>query len=102
MKTENVVHSLLLVQSHVFLFAQGFARLKTITEHVTEELGQALKSGAVVVPGTANSSMSNNDGRFSGLAQSGAQIRFTFFGLAEQVVSVAGSSVIENAEPGFE
>ena len=90
---KKLVHMLLMVVLGLFLSAQGWAQVKTITGNVTDETGQPLPGAAVVVLGTTNGTITDNSGNYSIKAQKGNQIRFTFIGLAEKVVTVDNGTV---------
>lgn len=83
-----LVFGLLLVSSS--LYAQN----NQITGTVKDSNGTPLPGVSVIVQGTKSGTVTNSEGNYSIKASSNASLKFSFIGMKEQILSVAGKSEI--------
>ncbi|WP_167607648.1 SusC/RagA family TonB-linked outer membrane protein [Maribellus sediminis] len=78
-----------------FLVASAWAQQKVITGTVTDENGQLLPGVTVLVKGTVNGAITNNEGNFSisNVPEEGTLV-FSFVGMKTQEITVSGKTSI--------
>ena len=82
-----------LIITAVLLFmgmATAFAQ-PTVKGRVVDAEGQPLPGVAVLVPGSSNGTMTDDDGRYSITVKKGDKLLFTSLGMADQVFDCNGS-----------
>src|SRR5690606_30044888 len=79
-----------------FMIQFSFAQEKTITGTVTSaDDGLPLPGASVMVEGTTKGTQTDLDGKYSITANQGENLVFSFLGMANQVITVGASNVVD-------
>ena len=95
-KSGKMNKQLLLLLAMAFGSIQLWAQ-SVVTGKVTDELGESLPGVNILVPGTAQGTVTDGDGNYSVDVPEGASLRYSFVGYLEQQLEVGDRSVINLA-----
>lgn len=79
----------------LLLGSSVYAQNSKVTGKVSDDKGEPLSGVNVVVQGSNLGTITDGNGQFSINAPSGAKLKFSFIGMVNQVVPVAGKSVVD-------